>query len=103
MRSSLCVIAALAAGLEACSSATAPAVLPAAPNVPVSAALAPRAALYALLHSFQSGPDGSAPRAGLVAVGSELYGTTYYGGSDGAGTIFQIDAKGAERVVYSFK
>jgi uncharacterized repeat protein (TIGR03803 family) len=35
-------------------------------------------------------------------LGDELYGTTSGGGTNGAGTVFAIDAAGKERIVYSF-
>jgi uncharacterized repeat protein (TIGR03803 family) len=41
-----------------------------------------------------SGGNGANPQAGLVAVGSMLYGTTYAGGSSNAGTVFAINANG---------
>ena len=72
-----------------------------------------------VLHAFKSGSDGAFPVAGLVAVGSELYGTTVNGGlpqKEGdhcltgsgsstatCGTIFKIDAFGEERVIYRFQ
>jgi uncharacterized repeat protein (TIGR03803 family) len=31
-----------------------------------------------------------------------LYGTTYYGGAYGYGTVFQVSASGAETVLYGF-
>jgi 6-phosphogluconolactonase len=44
-----------------------------------------------VLYSFAGGNDGANPYAGLV-MGSNgiLYGTTLYGGTSGAGTVFQI-------------
>jgi uncharacterized repeat protein (TIGR03803 family) len=44
-----------------------------------------------VLHSFTSGEDGAVPWGGLIrdAQGG-LYGTTYYGGAYGAGTVFKI-------------
>jgi uncharacterized repeat protein (TIGR03803 family) len=57
---------------------------------------------YRVLHSFGSGTDGAEPVAGLIAVGSELYGTTELGGTDGEGTVFKISESGTERVLYSF-
>ena len=44
-----------------------------------------------MLHSF-NGTDGSGPDAGLVRFGSlsDLYGTTSYGGVNGAGTVFEL-------------
>lgn len=48
-------------------------------------------------------PDGSRPAAGLTLVpGGDLYGTTYYGGAHGAGTIFKITPAGTLTTVHSF-
>jgi uncharacterized repeat protein (TIGR03803 family) len=56
-----------------------------------------------VLHSFGTGTDGAAPRAGLTYEGGLLWGTTYGGGGAGLGTIFTVDpTKGTEKVVYSF-
>ena len=38
--------------------------------------------------------DGAYPQAGLVISNSNLYGTTYWGGDQGAGTIFRIGTDG---------
>jgi len=58
------------------------------------------------LHSFcsQSGcPDGSDPYAGLVqAADGNLYGTTWGGGTNGAGTVFKITPTGELTTLYSF-
>ncbi|HLY02991.1 MAG TPA: choice-of-anchor tandem repeat GloVer-containing protein [Candidatus Cybelea sp.] len=54
-----------------------------------------------VLHSF-NGSDGDKPYAGLIDVGSKLFGTTAYGGSDYSGTVFRISASGKEKVLYSF-
>ena len=64
------------------------------------------------LYVFKGYPgDGAGPHAGLVAdKQGNLYGTTDYGGSgpcesyasQGCGTVFEISAEGAERVLYSF-
>ncbi|MBV9569754.1 MAG: hypothetical protein JO056_00750 [Alphaproteobacteria bacterium] len=59
-----------------------------------------------VLYSFcskQNCTDGSHPSAGLVSVGSLLYGTTRYGGASDAGTIFSIDpTNGQFKTVYAF-
>jgi uncharacterized repeat protein (TIGR03803 family) len=57
-----------------------------------------------VLHSFGtgSGSDGKYPDAGLIAVGSELYGTTDTGGAKGYGSVFEVSTSGKERVLYSF-
>lgn len=56
-----------------------------------------------VLHSFgSSASDGIMPVAGLISVKGTLYGTTFYGGVHGGGTIFSITRTGTERVLYSF-
>ena len=63
---------------------------------------------YAVLHDFGKGTDGKEPAASLTAVNGVLYGSTLYGGTFGCapyvecGTIFRIDASGAERVLHNF-
>jgi uncharacterized repeat protein (TIGR03803 family) len=57
-----------------------------------------------VLHAFaKSGTDGKTPYAGLIQ-GSDgnLYGTTYFGGANGFGTVFKVTPSGTETVVYSF-
>jgi uncharacterized repeat protein (TIGR03803 family) len=56
-----------------------------------------------VLHHFKGGNDGAGPLAGLILVGSELYGTTADGGKNGDGTIFKTSTSGKEVVLYSFK
>ena len=58
------------------------------------------------LHSF-AGPDGSAPDAGLIFdQAGNLYGTTYVGGSNDVGTVFELthesSGKWTESVLYRF-
>ena len=61
-----------------------------------------------VVHSFSGAPaDGANPQADLVVDASgNLYGTTYVGGSAGAGTVFKLAPNGvggyAEAVLYSF-
>ncbi|HEX4081090.1 MAG TPA: choice-of-anchor tandem repeat GloVer-containing protein [Rhizomicrobium sp.] len=45
-----------------------------------------------LMHKFGplAGPDGSVPLSDLIEVGGKLYGTTYGGGANGYGTVFEI-------------
>jgi len=76
-----------------------------------------------VLHSFGLGRDGAYPFAGLVSLGSALYGTTEGGGnsprgrgycvpfgdaqndtwSPSCGTVFEITPFGRERVLYRFR
>jgi len=56
-----------------------------------------------VLHSFASGADGAYPAGGVVFdKKGNLYGTTSAGGAYGAGTVFEITAKGREKVLHSF-
>jgi uncharacterized repeat protein (TIGR03803 family) len=68
------------------------------------------------IYSFKgpSKEDGEKPNGDLLLVGNTLYGTTMGGGNDsgacsedgytnGCGTVFAVDIKGRERVVYRFK
>jgi uncharacterized repeat protein (TIGR03803 family) len=45
-----------------------------------------------VLHSFvdSGGDDGYYPRAGLLLLNKNLFGTTYAGGLQGAGTVFEV-------------
>jgi uncharacterized repeat protein (TIGR03803 family) len=57
-----------------------------------------------VLHAFpKTGTDGQIPYAGLIQ-GSDgnLYGTTYFGGANGLGTVFKVTLSGTETVLYSF-
>jgi uncharacterized repeat protein (TIGR03803 family) len=55
------------------------------------------------LYSFTGGNDGANPAATLVQ-GSDgmLYGTTFEGGTNGLGTVFQISTNGVFTSLYSF-
>src|SRR5207249_7963902 len=67
---------------------------------------------YTNLHSFTGGSgsypnitnsDGAYPQAGLILAGNTLYGTAYYGGSSGNGTVFKINVDGTGFTdLYSF-
>jgi uncharacterized repeat protein (TIGR03803 family) len=72
----------------------------------------PGSVSYKSLYSFgQYGKadDGSRPQANLVRIGSELYGTTQYGGTTndqclyGCGIVFEVSPSGREQVLYRFK
>jgi uncharacterized repeat protein (TIGR03803 family) len=59
---------------------------------------------FTTLYSFTAGAinslglitnsDGATPKAGLVLSGNTLYGTAYYGGSSGRGTVFAVNTDG---------
>ena len=58
---------------------------------------------YNVLHSFgNSAKDGANPSSELIDVRGTLYGTTVYGGSNDAGTVFSITTSGKETVLHSF-
>jgi uncharacterized repeat protein (TIGR03803 family) len=55
------------------------------------------------LYSFSGGNDGGNPYAGLVQGNDgNFYGTTAYGGTNNAGTVFKISANGMLTSLYSF-
>jgi len=46
---------------------------------------------YSIVHYFTGDPDGRTPYGGMVRTSDgAIYGTTYFGGSSGAGTIFRL-------------
>jgi uncharacterized repeat protein (TIGR03803 family) len=57
-----------------------------------------------VLHNFQGSPaDGNSPCSGVALnAGGEMYGTTQVGGASDYGTVFELDATGAETVIYQF-
>jgi uncharacterized repeat protein (TIGR03803 family) len=56
-----------------------------------------------VVYRFQGESDGASPEAGLIAVGSTLYGTTYYGGGKSdSGTVFALTTNGTETVLHRF-
>lgn len=56
-----------------------------------------------VLYSFTGSADGNLPIASLIADKTgNLYGTTYGGGADGVGVVFQVAPDGTETVLYSF-
>ena len=60
-------------------------------------------ATFTPLHSF-AGDDGSQPgHAGLVqGIDGKLYGTTYFGGASGHGTVFKLDTNGTFMKLHEF-
>jgi uncharacterized repeat protein (TIGR03803 family) len=56
-----------------------------------------------VLHDFEGGPDGWFPNGGLVqGTDGNLYGTTYNGGANNAGTIFLITPAGKLTTLHNF-
>jgi len=57
-----------------------------------------------VLHTFANSPDGANPWSGLIFdPAGNLYGTTWDGGSNGSGTVFELSPSGgswAEQVIY---
>jgi len=57
-----------------------------------------------LLHSFAGMPDGQNPYSRLIRDSAgNLYGTTFYGGATGYGSVFKLDTAGKLTVLHSFK
>ncbi len=59
------------------------------------------------LYSFQGGTDGATPNGGLFKdLSGNIYGTTYYGGANGAGIVFELSPQRngtyVENVVWTF-
>jgi uncharacterized repeat protein (TIGR03803 family) len=59
---------------------------------------------FTVLHAFTgTGGDGCMPEGGVVIDGAgNLYGTTWYGGSAGVGTVYKVDTSGRLTVLHSF-
>ena len=57
---------------------------------------------FTLLYSFKNRPDGAGPTRLIRDGAGNFYGTTSGGGVGGYGTVFKLDATGAETVLYSF-
>jgi uncharacterized repeat protein (TIGR03803 family) len=62
------------------------------------------AGVESVLYSFggNPGPDGSQPNGIIQANDGNFYGTTWFGGPDGNGTVFKLTPAGMETVLYSF-
>jgi uncharacterized repeat protein (TIGR03803 family) len=63
---------------------------------------------FRTIYSFQGAPDGVFPYGALLFdVAGNLYGTTYYGGTNGLGTVYKLSLSSArkwtETVLYSFQ
>ncbi|HEY3333533.1 MAG TPA: choice-of-anchor tandem repeat GloVer-containing protein [Capsulimonadaceae bacterium] len=58
---------------------------------------------FTTLYTFLGGNDGAGPRGTLLrASDGAFYGSTFYGGANGAGTLFKITADGTYTSLYSF-
>jgi uncharacterized repeat protein (TIGR03803 family) len=61
------------------------------------------AGIFTNLYSFTGGNDGANPIPGVVqAADGNFYGTTYDGGADGSGTLFEITSAGLLTTRYTF-
>ena len=63
---------------------------------------------FRTLYSFHGQPDGSFPYGALLhAASGKFYGTTYYGGQNGIGTVYELTPRATgewgERVIHSFQ
>ena len=60
---------------------------------------------FTTVYAFRGQPDSGFPYGGLITDGkNNLYGTTYYGGMDGFGTVFKLDGTTKkESVLHSFE
>jgi len=62
-----------------------------------------QAQTFTPIYSFGASPDGSNPQSPLIADSKgNGYGTTYYGGANGYGTVFKVDNTGKESVIFDF-
>lgn len=65
--------------------------------------LRPDGSEFATLHTFTGEAEGAWPLAALTASGGLLYGTTFLGGADSAGTVFRMAPDGSGfQTVYEF-
>lgn len=61
-----------------------------------------------VLHSFGRGSKGlgaeggAYPNEGVIGIDGTLYGTTVYGGANGAGEVYSMSKTGRTKVLYSF-
>ena len=63
---------------------------------------------FRTLYSFHGQPDGSFPYGALLrAASGKIYGTTYYGGENGIGAVYELSPRSVGewdgRVIYSFQ
>ena len=73
-------------------------VLPLAISVPSA-----KAQTFKVLHEFNGQSDGANPEGALLRdAAGNLFGTTFAGGEVGEGTVYKIDARGVETVLFTF-
>jgi uncharacterized repeat protein (TIGR03803 family) len=58
--------------------------------------------MESVLYTFRGGLDGGSPNGGLMLDAGDLYGTSYYGGTFGYGTVFKVSMAGKETVLHNF-
>ena len=63
---------------------------------------------FTTIHTFKGTPDAGSPYGGLIPDSAgNLYGTTYFGGTNGAGSVYELTPQStgrySERVLYSFQ
>jgi uncharacterized repeat protein (TIGR03803 family) len=62
---------------------------------------------FTVLHAFTGGADGGVPYGTPLRIGSDIYGTTFFGGpatpcAGFCGVVYKVDGRGNETVLYSF-
>jgi uncharacterized repeat protein (TIGR03803 family) len=62
---------------------------------------------FTVLHAFTGGADGGVPYGTPLRIGSDVYGTTFFGGNlttcgGFCGVVYKVDKGGNETVLYSF-
>jgi uncharacterized repeat protein (TIGR03803 family) len=55
-----------------------------------------------IFYSFGGTPDAFLPEAGLIQEKGKFYGTTCCGGATNHGTIYELNGKGQETILYNF-
>jgi len=66
----------------------------------ITAARAAASQTFSIIHNFTGGAEGASPFAGLVMdAAGNLYGTTAFAGSYGAGTVFELKHSGSAWVL----
>jgi uncharacterized repeat protein (TIGR03803 family) len=58
---------------------------------------------FSVVYGFQGNPDGDEPTSVFRDAEGNIFGTTVFGGNDiEGGTVYAIDAKGKENILYRF-